>query len=142
MAYRKDWTQPQAGSQGFARTRKTYGRRVALSATDLVTGNTVGAFMVPAGFVVTGIVAVASDMDSGTALTLSVGDAASGTRFLNASTVGQAGGIVTAFTTPAGGTNLLFAYSVDTEILVTCTLQGASSVAGTLDLYLEGFIGP
>jgi len=140
MAYRKDWGQPQAGGYGGAREVKQFGRRVALSATDLVTGNTVGAFMVPAGFNVTGILAVATDMDSGAALTLSVGDAALGTRFLNASTVGQAGGIVTAFTTPAGGTNLLFNYAADTEILVTCTLQGAASVAGTLDLYLVGFM--
>jgi hypothetical protein len=29
---------------------------------------------------------------------------------------------------------------VDTKILVTCTLQGSSSVAGTLDLYLLGFV--
>jgi hypothetical protein len=139
MATRTDFTQPQAGLQGFARTQKTYGRRVTLAATDLVTGNIVEAFVVPAGFTVTGIIAVASDMDSGAALTLSVGDAASGTRFLNASTVGQAGGIVSAFTTPSAS-NLLFAYTVDTKILVTTTLQGSSSVAGTLDLYLTGFV--
>jgi hypothetical protein len=140
MTYRRDWSQPQTGPMGFVGTRKTIGRVVTLGAADLVTGNTVGAFKVPAGFTVTGIIAVATDMDSGAALTLSVGDATSGTRFLSASTVGQAGGIVTAFTTPAGGTNLLFLYTVDTEILVTCTLQGSSSVAGTLSLYLEGFM--
>lgn len=140
MTTRTDFGQPQVGLQGDARTNKTFGRRVTLAATDLVTGNIVEAFVVPAGFTVTEILAVASDMDSGAALTLSVGDAASGTRFLNASTVGQAGGIVTAFTTPAGGTNVLFTYNTDTKILVTCTLQGAASVAGTLDLYLKGFV--
>src|SRR6478735_10252327 len=91
MATRTDFTQPMAGLQGEARTMKMFGRRVTLSATDLVTGNIVEAFVVPAGFTVTGILAVASDMDSGSALTLSVGDSGSGTRFLNASTIGQTG---------------------------------------------------
>lgn len=136
MTYRKDWVQPQAGPMGFYETMKTIGRVVTLSATDLVTGNTVGAFKVPAGFTVTGIIAVPTDMDSGAALTLSVGDAASGTRYLNASTMGQAATTVTTL----AATGLLFLNTVDTEILVTCTLQGSSSVAGTLALYLQGFV--
>jgi hypothetical protein len=136
MTYRKDWAQPQGGPEGFANTMKTFGRVVTLAAADLVTGNTVGAFKVPAGFTVTGIIAVPTDMDSGAALTLSVGDAASGTRYLNASTMGQAATTVTTL----AATGLLFLNTVDTEILVTCTLQGSSSVAGTLALYLSGFI--
>jgi hypothetical protein len=136
MTYRKDWGQPQAGPMGFANVSKTIGRVVTLAATDLVTGNTVGAFKVPAGFTVTGIIAVPTDMDSGAALTLSVGDAASGTRYLNASTMGQAA----TTTTTLAATGLLFLNVADTEILVTCTLQGSSSVAGTLALYLQGFI--
>lgn len=136
MAYRKDWGQPQAGGQGFARTRKMFGRTVALAVADLVTGNTVGAFMVPKGFVVTGIIAAASDMDSGTALTLSVGDAASGTRYLSAATIGQGG---TTGQTLAS-TGLLFENTADTEILVTVTLQPAAAAAGTLGLYLDGYM--
>jgi hypothetical protein len=136
MAYRKDWGQPQVGPQGFSRNMKTIGRVVALAAADLVTGNTVGAFVAPAGFTVTGIIAVPTDMDSGAALTLSVGDAASGTRYLNASTMGQAA----TTTTTLASTGLLFKNTVDTEILVTCTLQGSASVAGTLALYLQGFM--
>ncbi len=135
MTYRKDWGQPQVG-QGFARNNKTIGRTVTLAAADLVTGNTVGAFLVPAGFVVTGIIAVATDMDSGSALTLSVGDAGSGTRYLSASTIGQTG----ATTQTLASTGLLFKNTTDTEILVTCTLQGSSSVAGTLDLRLVGYM--
>jgi hypothetical protein len=136
MTTRTDFSQPQAGLLGEARTMKMLGRRVTLSATDLVTGNIVEAFIVPAGFTVTGILAVASDMDSGSALTLSVGDAASGVRFLNAATIGQTG----ASTSTLATTGVLFTYTADTKILVTCTLQGASSVAGTLDLYLQGFV--
>ena len=54
MAYRKDWTNMQTGPMGFMSTMKTIGRRVAINGTavtgDNVTGNTVGAFRVPAGF--------------------------------------------------------------------------------------------
>ena len=140
MTYRKDWGQPQAGAQGFARTKKVFGRTVNLATTDLVTGNVVGAFMVPAGFVVTGILAVASDMDTGgsPALALSVGDAGSGVRYLSSSTIGQGG---TTGSTLAS-TGVLFNNAADTEILVTVTTQPATAAAGTLGLYLEGFIGP
>jgi hypothetical protein len=136
MTYRKDWGQPQLGPMGFVGTSKTIGRVVTLAAADLVTGQTVGAFKVPAGFTVTGIIAVPTDMDSGASLTLSVGDAASGTRYLNASTMGQAATTTTTLAT----TGLLFLNTVDTEIIITCTLQGSSSVAGTVALYLTGFI--
>lgn len=136
MTYRKDWNQPQVGPQGFARNMKQIGRTVTLTAADLVTANTVGAFVVPAGFTVTGIYAVFTDMDSGAALLISVGDAASGVRYLSSSTAGQAGGTVT--TLAAAG--LYFKNTADTEILITCTLQGAASVAGTLQLYLIGFM--
>ena len=140
MAYRKDWIQPQVGPMGFAGNKKVIGRRVTLTAADLVTANTVGAFRVPAGFMVTGGYFVMTDMDSGAALLLSVGDAALATRFLSSDTGGQAGATKVAFTTVTAGTNLLFLYTVDTEILITCTLQGAASVAGTMDVYLEGFM--
>lgn len=136
MTYRKDWGQPMPGPMGFVDTMKTIGRVVTLTATDLVTGNTVGAFKVPAGFTVTGIIAVPTDMDSGAALLLSVGDAASGVRYLSSSTMGQAATTVTAL----AATGLLFLNTVDTEILITCTLQGSASVAGTLALYLVGFM--
>jgi hypothetical protein len=114
------------------------GRRVTLSATDLVTGNIVEAFVVPAGFTVTGIIAVASDMDSNGSPTvaISVGDAGSSVRFLSSSTIGQAG----TTTQTLASTGLLFAYTADTKILVTMTTGSATAVAGTLDLYLDGFV--
>jgi hypothetical protein len=136
MAYRKDWIQPQVGPMGFAGTAKVVGRVITLNATDLVTGNTVGAFKFPAGFQVMTMIAVPTDMDSGAALTLSVGDAALGTRYLNASTMGQAA----TTTTTIAATGLFFVNTVDTECLITCTLQGAASVAGTLTLYFTGFM--
>jgi hypothetical protein len=135
MAYRKDWAQPQQGAQGFARTHKTYGRTVNISVADNVTGNTIGAFMVPAGFVATSIIAVNSDMDNGATMTFSIGDAASGTRYLGA-TSGQAAGTTTAI----APTGLLFKNTVDTEILVTIVAQAGTPVAGTIDLRLQGYI--
>jgi len=122
---------------GFANTMKTIGRVVAISATDNVTANTVGAFKVPAGFTVTGIIAVSTDLDAGTnAMTISVGDAALGTRYLSASVIGQAGTTTQTLAT----TGLLFLNTVDTEILITFTLGATVPAAGTIALYLVGFM--
>lgn len=138
MADRNAYGQPQVGGQGFARTNKTFGARVALLTTDLAVGKTTAAFVVPRGFIVTGIIAVASDMDTnGTpTLTLSVGDAASGTRYLSGSTIGQAG----TSTQTLASTGLLFEHTADTEIVITATAGAATAAAGTLDLYLTGFM--
>jgi hypothetical protein len=138
MPTRTDFTQPQAGLLGESRTTKTFGRRVTVLAADLVTANVIEAFIVPAGFVVTGIIAVSTDLDAGTnAMTLSVGDAASGTRYLSASNIGQAG----TTTQTLASTGLLFNNTVDTKILITITLGPTVAAAGTIDLYLIGFVG-
>lgn len=134
MTYRKDWGQPEVGQMGFVGTMKCLGRVVTILAADNTTANTIGAFKVPAGFLVTGIIAVPTDMDSSTNMLISVGDAASGVRYLSSSTMGQAATTVT--TLAAAG--LLFLNTVDTEILVTITAQGTA--AGTIALYLLGVI--
>lgn len=138
MATRTDFTQPQAGLQGDARSVKCLGRRVTLGTTDLTTGSVVEAFIVPAGFTVTGVIAVATDMDTNGSPTLaiSVGDSGSSTRFLSSSTIGQAG----TSTQTVASTGLLYAYTTDTKILVTATTGSATAAAGTLDLYLVGFV--
>lgn len=135
MAYRKDWTQPQVGGQGFARTNKTIGRTVAISVADNVTGNTIGAFTVPAGFVVTGIIAVATDMDSGTAMLLNIGDAGSASRYFSGLNTQAA---IT--TQTLASTGLLFKNTVETEVLITIGTQAGTAVAGTVDLRLVGYI--
>jgi hypothetical protein len=138
MTTRTDFAQPQQGLLGAARNMKTYGRRVTMATGDLTTGNVVEAFIVPAGFTVTGIIAVATDMDSNGSptLALSVGDSGSSVRFLSSSTIGQAG----TSTTTLASTGLLYAYTADTKILVTATTGSATAVAGTVDLYLQGFV--
>ena len=137
MANRNDYTQPQAGLQGFARTGKVYGRRVNLATTDLALNATVAGFVVPRGFIVTGIIAVATDMDTNGSptLALSVGDAGSATRFLSSSTIGQAG----TSTQTLASTGLLYEFTAHTEIVITASTAAATAAAGTLDLYLVGF---
>lgn len=139
MATRVDYRQPQAGGVGYARTMKAFGRRVTMKTTDLASGAVVAAFKVPAGFVVTGIIAVATDMDTNgsPALALSVGDSGSATRYLSSSTIGQAG----TSTQTLASTGLLYQYAVDTEILITASTAAATPAAGTVDLYLIGFMG-
>lgn len=135
MAYRKDWIQPQVGPMGFAGTQKVIGRVVNISVADNVTANTIGAFKVPAGFTVTGIIAVATDMDSGTAMLLNIGDAASASRYFSGLNTQAA---ITTQTLAAAG--LLFLNTVDTEILITIGTQAGTAVAGTVALYLIGFM--
>jgi hypothetical protein len=131
MVYRKDWSQPQVGGQGFARTMKTIGRRVNVSATDDVTGNTVGAFTIPAGFVVTSILCVSSAFAAGLAFT--VGDINSANRYLTT-------GVAAATNTTLAAAGLLFKAPAETEVLVTIGTQAAGNVVGTLDTYLTGYI--
>jgi hypothetical protein len=135
MAYRKDWIQPQVGPMGFANTQKTIGRVVTITTADNVTANTIGAFKVPAGFTVTGIIVVATDMDSGAAMLLNIGDAALATRYFTGLNTQAA---ITTQTLAATG--LLFLNTVDTEILITVATQAGTAVAGTVALYLTGFM--
>lgn len=138
MATRTAFTQPQAGLLGEARTMKMLGGRISLLTTDLATASVVEAFVVPAGFTATGVIAVATDMDTNGSPTLaiSVGDSGSSTRFLSSSNIGQAG----TSTQTVASTGLLFAYTADTKILITMTTGSATAAAGTLDLYLQGFV--
>jgi len=137
MAYRKDWgNSPQIGPQGFARTMKTIGRVVTIGTSDNVTANTVGAFTVPAGFTVTSIYVVTTDLDSGAAMLVTIGDSASAARYLASSNVGQS---TTASTTLAAA-GLLYKNTAETEVLITIATQAGTAVAGTMTIYLTGFI--
>lgn len=135
MVYRKDWGQPVQGLQGFARTMKCYGRKINLSAADLgVTNNVVGLFMLPAGFVVMDMVGPAVPA-LGTALVLSIGDAALATRYLSGSTIGAAGGALPAM----AATGTFFRTVADTEIQLLIATQSSAPAPGILELYFRGF---
>lgn len=135
MAYRKDWAQPQVGPEGFIGTMKTIGRVVTIGTADNVTGNTVGAFKLPAGFTVTGIIGSATDMDSGAAMLITIGDAGSANRYVTSLNTQAA---VSSLTLAAAG--LLYLNTVETEVLITIATQAGTAVAGTVTLYLQGFI--
>jgi cytochrome c biogenesis protein CcdA len=135
MGYRKDWaTVPQAGGQGFYRTSKMLGRRVTITAADNVSGNVVGAFMIPAGFVVSSILLVSTALGTGTVI--NVGDSVIN-RYVAASTIAAAGGSVA---TLVGSPGLMFKNVNETEIQIGIGTGAGSPAAGTIDLYLIGFI--
>jgi hypothetical protein len=139
MAPRKLWSQPLAGSQGFARTRKVFGSAsLSVVTTDLTLNNVVSLGFVPRGFTVTGINATIPTLDSGAAMTFSIGDSATPARLVANSTVGRSpGGTVSALAAGAA----YFKYSTDTEILMTVTAAPTTAVAGAItNFYLEGFI--
>jgi hypothetical protein len=135
MPYRKDWSQPQIGANGFARTMKTIGRTVTVTVADNVTANTIGAFVLPAGFTATGILGSATDMDSGAAMLITVGDSGNAARYV-ASLNTQAA--VTSLTLAAAG--LLYKNTADSEVLITIATQAGTAVAGTVTVYLQGFM--
>lgn len=136
MAYRKDWGQPQAGPQGFARTMKVFGRGVNLATTDInLTGNIVGCFMVPAGFTL--VSGVGNFPAMGAALTLSLGDAAAPGRILTANPIGAAGGPFPPALAPGA---FLYRWNADTEIILTVTAQTGAPVAGVPTIFLQGFM--
>lgn len=139
MADRNIITQPQAGPEGFYRTAKVYGQAaMAIVAADLVTANTVQLFTVPKGFTVMSLYAIASDMDSNGSptVTISLGDSGSAARLLSASTIGQAG---TATSTLVAAT-IGYKFTADTQIMATFATGAATAVAGTLTVYLTGFM--
>jgi hypothetical protein len=126
-----------AGLLGGARTRKLLGGPVNILTTDLVTGNQVAALIAPAGFMLGGLLGSVPDLDTGAALTISLGDAANNARFVNASIVGQAGGAWPALV--AGAT--FYVFPADTEVLITFPAGPAGATAGTIVLYLDGWVG-
>ena len=163
MAPRLAYRQPQAGPQGFARTRKVIGGGnptagpgfpaspivggSAGNAPDLALNAQTALFRIPKDFVVTGWFGPAiPKMDTGATLTFSIGDngnqlqGPNTARWLSASNVGQAGGALPTMLT----TNLYFQYLMDTDLVMTITAAAAGVQANTtpIIIYMEGFIAP
>jgi hypothetical protein len=112
---------------------------VALSTAQNVTGNTFSVFIMPKNAVLLGLRVRVTDMDSGTAGLIDIGDAASANRLLAAFTIQVAG---ESTTLPVGA--FLYKYTADTPILITINTQSGTAVAGTISLALtyvvdEGF---
>ena len=93
---------------------------------------------VPAGAVITDVSLDTADLDSGTAITLSVGDATTVNRFISASNVGQAGGIVRL--SVQGG--LGFVYTTDTLIQVKVIAAPTGFTAGLITVAITYTMTP
>lgn len=138
MADRNAYGQPQTGNQGFSRTMKMLGGAAALLTTDLALNRTTALFVVPKGFVVTGIDVTITDVDTNgaPAILITIGDAGNAARFLASSNIGQAGGNST--TLAAAGK--FYEFTADTEIVLTVATAAATAAAGTITTYLTGFM--
>ena len=95
----------------------------AFAATDVITGP-----KIPAGAYLLDVFLQSTDIDSGSTCLLDVGISGTAQKFIAASTVGQAGGLVHA----TGSTTLGYSPSSDTAVLVTCNATANTAVAGTV----------
>lgn len=100
----------------------------------------VGLFWLPAGAVVTGITASATDMDTnGTpGLAFDIGDDGDEDRLLVASNIGQAGTLSTAL----ARTGHLYKYTARTRIKAYVQTAAATAAAGTLYVSVRYFVDP
>ena len=109
---------------------------VALSTAMIDNANDdVGLFNVPAGFVVTGIGVDVTDMDSGSAGLIDIGDVDDEDRLIAALSIQAVG-----YTTALARAGFLYKYTAKTQIRVYCNTAAGTAVAGTLKVCLKGFI--
>jgi len=139
MAPRIAYRQPQAGSQGFARTKKVFGNLVTLTAVDVVLNAQVAVLRVPKGFMLQSWSGTVGDLDTGATLSIAIGDAASNNRYLATNTIGQAGGALPALALT--GASLPYEFVDDTDILATSTVAAVGlGPTPTIYILMEGFI--
>ena len=138
MADRNAWTTatPTVG-KGFSRQIQALGGAVSLVAGDLALNKTVSLFKVPANFTIVNASVYVTDMDTNgsPALVFSIGDATTAARIVSVSTAGQAGGAATIVATFPP-----YTYTAETEILWTTTTAAATAAAGTVTIFLTGYI--
>jgi hypothetical protein len=143
MAYRFAYLQPQAGGQGFARTKKVFGGpTITLIAADVALNvppapaGQVAVMRLPAGFVVQSMNAVFGACDSGVLLSMAIGDAANNARFAATSTTPRAGGTVTLVGTAVG-----YVVPADTDVLLTTTAAATGlGATPTVNCTMEGYM--
>ncbi len=126
-------------SQGWSRNEVVAVASVAMTTAMIDNANDdVGLFYVPAGAVITGIMVGTTDMDSGTALLIDIGDAADEDRLLAASSIGQTG----ASSNSLARTGVLYKYTAQTQIRAYINTAAGTPVAGTLNVILRYFVDP
>jgi len=137
MAPRVGYRQPQAGGQGFARTKKVFGNQVTLIAADVVLNAQVAVARVPKGFIIQSISGTVGDLDTGATLSIALGDVANNGRLFATNTVGQAGGAMPALLAGSVG----YEFPDDTDIILTSTVAAvALGPTPTFALLMEGYM--
>lgn len=107
----------------------------------LVSADTIQMIKVPAGAFITGVALDAPAMDSNGSktLTLSVGDPTTTNRFINVSTIGQAGGVQALNVAGSVG----FPYTTDTIVSILCGTAAATAVLnGIITLRVDYTMDP
>ncbi|WP_445215468.1 hypothetical protein ACKWRH_23600 [Bradyrhizobium sp. Pa8] len=139
MAPRTLYRQPQAGGQGFARTKKVFGGpTVNFVAADVALNAQTAVMRVPRGFILQSIGGTTGDLDTGATLQASLGDAANPARFVAAAAFAQAAGAFTP-TLAAGAAG--YEFPDDTDILVTVTAAAAGlGPTPTVSILMEGYM--
>lgn len=129
---------PQAG-YGLARGLMALGDTFSITTGMLALNKTTDLLKVPAGFTLTGLIVIPSDMDTnGTpTLVLAIGDSGSATRVLSGFTGAQSGTANLSAVNPA---NILYQWTTETTLFMTATTAAATAVAGTLTVLLIGYI--
>lgn len=138
MADRTAWTTatPTVG-KGWSRQIQVLGGAIPLVTGDLALNKTVSLFKVPANFTVVNASVFVTDMDTdgSPALVFSIGDANTAARIVSVSTAGQDGGSATIVDGLNG-----FQFTAETEILWTTTTASATAAAGTVTIFIHGYI--
>jgi hypothetical protein len=124
---------------GWGRETVTNGVLISLPTTAIDNANDdVGVFYVPDGAVIVGAMVSGSDMDSGTALVVDLGDALDEDRLISAATVLQTGTLTQAL----AATGHLYKYATRTQLRVYINTAGGTPVAGTIKVSVSYFCDP
>lgn len=133
---------------GWRHTEYVVTNTGSIGTANLALNKTTSLLRVPKGFQPTAIRLDLTDMDSGTALVVTVGDNGYGLasdplyqvadpdRLVTVSTTGQTGGSITTLAT----TGFLYKYPAETDIILTVTTAAGTPVAGTFKAALFGKI--
>jgi hypothetical protein len=124
---------------GMARVMKVLGTPTPILTSDLGTStNTVALTTIPANFTIAAIAMDIPKMDNGTGLTLSLGTASAPALILNASTAGQTGAVGVPPVAGARGTY----FANQTDLILTVNTAATTPVAGTVVIFVYGYIDP
>lgn len=112
------------------------GQTITVTAAQLTLGARLGGIAVPKGAEMVAVMLDATDLDSSTGITLSVGDAADNDRFLLANTIAQTGAVPVGPTIAKTGFGYQFAEETIVGVYVAVAPSGTPA-DGTVKLLLQ-----